>query len=405
MDERLHRLAALEQQKAAAKPSSACERTETAPATDGAMVEEDNIDDSGEDEKQYYQPEQDADELDEAELFEKETEDNLVQAIVDETEAQSQNTEPASKKKRGAGEAELTDNKPAKKKRKARAPRRKKSEALNEALSEFDNVKIDGVELSGEIRAAYEEACEYLDRASEVLSRVDSAVKAMRRYTTIVGPMHKAARHIKMIEKACNVLVKHLDFVADARDKSARLPELYRLLLVKNAAFMRSSFTSLTDRKPDELRSAVTPTMAGQTSSATTPTGALTVRQGNSTVSATGAVVRIGERDSGRAFHLTMEQAPQYRSKQAPASYLETSMMRTNFNPRTTAACARQNRLERQKRAARARAQSELVPALCAGSQAMLIEAAAISDAPRHGQLLLKSEPLAKTRMLEIQSK
>lgn len=272
--------------------------------------------------------------------------------------------------------------------KKKRAPRRRKTAALSQAIAELesDNAaaeKIVGAELgeqlASDIRAGAREATEALEVAERVYESTTAAVEQIRKYTQLIKQLKKQGAKSKLLEKTCAVLERNLAYTKSSRETVARLPAMYRDLWLRHEAFMRNSVASLADRQPYKLSRShdgvVRSDANGSSQLVPAQSSALIVTGGAG--GGGGQLIAAARTGDGKAFELHMESAPQFVNATEQLDHIRTSLMRTNFDPRATATGHRVQRLDRQKRAARSHAQ-ELAPSLFAGTRARLLDSASV---------------------------
>jgi len=239
---------------------------------------------------------------------------------------------------------------------------------------------IDAVRMRATIADAEQHAVALLARLDALLTVGAEAVAATKRYGQLRAQLEKQRGESAVVARVCDVFGKLLQATERARDSCAQLPVQFGQMYIRHEAFMRASSSALVPQGLALLRRSSPP--SSLTSSATeNGTLAVTAAAAAAAVSTTPppssneravALVHYGGAQSRQAFRLEEREPSQARVTELHNTYLGTSMLNANFDPRVTAEAKRLKRVDTQRRAAHLRAGGEVMPELFASHAALL---------------------------------
>lgn len=231
---------------------------------------------------------------------------------------------------------------------------------------EQTSTPVDGIGLEREIREAGERASVLLTRLDALLDVGMGAVTATAKYAQLLAQLRAHRAESDVVERVCEVFNKLLATTASARDSCARLPAEFGRMLLRHEAFMRASTSALVPRGISVFAGAsATDAKSGRRQQLLLTDG----REGGPPA----ALVQFGGPQSKATYRLVCEQPTRAQASELRNSYLATSMMNANYDPRITTTAMNAARRDEQRRVARTIVGNEVVPQLFGAEQARLM--------------------------------
>ena len=221
---------------------------------------------------------------------------------------------------------------------------------------------IDPNTIEKEIKDAELNAVRMLDELKEFLDRSSLAAAATEKYSQLAAQMEKHRSQSAVIDKVSTVFQKVVGATAAARESCAKLPAEFAKMLLRHESFMRASASSLV---PTGLSVYVPSTANNQaTSNALITTSNAATSSQNSM-----AVVTFNGPQSRNTFRLVADTNTRARTSDLKNSYLATSMMHANYDPRNTVTATNAARRDAQRRVAELQTGAEIIPDLFGARQ------------------------------------
>ena len=301
-------------------------------------------------------------------------------------------TEEAPKKKRavkGLASSEPTrtpkkKDKPAKKpgSGKVRRARRmpmakaleKEMEKLRAENATTDEIaSLDATTITREIRDAAESSTALLERLNQILEIGDDATEQLNKYAQLLSLLEKHKSESVVVQRVCDVFQRLLRSTTLARNSCSRLPNQFAQMLIRVEAFMRATTSALVPQGIAVLQQQSTDGERAALTASAPAEGQLALVGGERPT----ALVRYGAPQSRSTFRLEVADVSRAEVSELQNTYLSTSMMHANFDPRITVSSTNGARRDAQRRAAQLKAGNEIAPELFGAKQLALMQAGA----------------------------
>lgn len=208
---------------------------------------------------------------------------------------------------------------------------------------------VDGRQIMQEIRDAEARATKSLEELDQLLRVGENAIQQTAKYANLISRIEQHSHESQVLDKVLAVFTKFITAASNARESCTRIPREFADMLVKTDLFMRASSSSLV------------PTGMGVFVDAAN--GQLATKNSHQSI-----VTFSGPRSSN-TFKLVSEEASRADISALENSYLATSMLNSNFDPRMLSAAKSSAQRDAQRQAALLSAGNEVTPALYGSEQ------------------------------------
>jgi len=217
---------------------------------------------------------------------------------------------------------------------------------------------VDGQSMMNEIREAEARAVKALSELDILLRVGGEAIQQTAKYANILAQLDQHRSESQVLEKVNVIFTKFISAAANARESCSRIPREFAEMLVKTDTFMRASSSSLVPTGMSVLVD-----QAKKDAAEASANGQLVVRKPHQSL-----VTFAGPR-STNTFKLVVEDANRAQISALENSYLATSMLNSNFDPRISAAAKNSAQRDAQRQVALLNAGNEVTPELYGSAQ------------------------------------
>lgn len=217
---------------------------------------------------------------------------------------------------------------------------------------------VDGQSMINEIREAEARAVKALSELDILLRVGGDAICQTAKYANLLSQLEQHRSESQVLEKVNVIFTKFIAAAANARESCARIPREFAEMLVKTDTFMRASSSSLVPTGMSVLVD-----QARKDAAEASANGQLVVRKPQQ------AMVTFAGPRSTNIFKLVVEDANRAQISALENSYLATSMLNSNFDPRISAAAKNSAQRDAQRHVALMNAGNEVTPELYGSQQ------------------------------------